>query len=308
MAGAPLAELIGHVAALAEDAAERPRPCRTLTEAAGRGDVELVRAFLDGGADIGERTLGFASPLDAAASAGHLPVVDLLLERGAPIERPGAMFPLLYFPVRNGHRAVVERLLRAGAPRDPDWSSRQAAEWEDEEDAADAARERHAADRTRDAAEAAAVDLVQEHGARLARAATAGGTPLLVVAAGAGATALVSAMLDAGADPAASGDGGSALVQAAAGAHVDILRLLLERGADACAADAAGLTPLIAAAGAGSLTAVELLLAHGADPRPRDRDRRTAATAACGPGEARMRARLDAAVTAWKGRRARRTP
>src|SRR5687768_11996122 len=43
-------------------AARRPPP-ETLTGAAGAGDVALTRAFLDGGADIEERSIGFASPL-----------------------------------------------------------------------------------------------------------------------------------------------------------------------------------------------------------------------------------------------------
>ena len=78
-----LSALLGHLAALSEDAAAWPAPCTTLTEAAVRGEAAAVAAFLDGGHDIDERTIGFASPLAAAAGRGHLEVVELLLQNNA---------------------------------------------------------------------------------------------------------------------------------------------------------------------------------------------------------------------------------
>lgn len=110
--------LIACLSALVEDAAATPLPPVSLTEAAVRGDVDAVRAFLDAGGDIEERTVGFASPLAAAASRGHLPVVELLIERGASLDPEGAAFPLLAFPIAHRRLQVVERLLKAGAPAD----------------------------------------------------------------------------------------------------------------------------------------------------------------------------------------------
>jgi ankyrin repeat protein len=272
----PLAALTRHLAALAEDAAARPAPCRTLTAAAVSGDVDLVRAFLDDGADIQERTIGFESPLAAAASAGHLAVVDLLLERGASLDQPDAMFPILHFPILHQRALMIEHLLRAGAPRDkhrrhlrlrakerhwaavdamleggmdPAWldpdhragleawraeNPDRLAAWRAAEAEADARRVapsrrgRPLEPTARAAEEAAAVGLVQAH-PELARASTASGTSLLVVAAQAGADELVRALLAAGADPDACGSGPSALMRAAERGDVEMLRLLLER-------------------------------------------------------------------------------
>ena len=108
--------LIAALSALVTDAAARPLPAVNLTEAAVRGDVEAVRAFLDGGADIEQRTIGFASPLAAAASRGNLEVVELLINRGADLDPAGSAFPLLHFPIVHRRLDVVERLLQAGAP------------------------------------------------------------------------------------------------------------------------------------------------------------------------------------------------
>ena len=113
--GSP-SRLITALAALATDAAARPLPPTNLTEAAVRGDLDGVRAFLDGGANIEERTIGFASPLAAAAGRGHRHVVDLLISRGASPDPEGAGLPLLSFPIANRRLDVVERLLKAGAP------------------------------------------------------------------------------------------------------------------------------------------------------------------------------------------------
>lgn len=108
--------LIAALSALAADAAARPLPPINLTEASVRGDVAAVRAFLDGCADIEQRTIGFTSPLAAAASRGHLDVVKLLIERGASLDPEGAAFPLLAFPIANRKLDAVEYVLKAGAP------------------------------------------------------------------------------------------------------------------------------------------------------------------------------------------------
>lgn len=108
--------LITALSALAADAAARPLRPVSLTEAAVRGDLDAVAAFCDAGAALEQRSIGFASPLAAAASRGHLAVVELLAARGANLDPESSAFPLLAFPIANRRLDVVEFLLKAGAP------------------------------------------------------------------------------------------------------------------------------------------------------------------------------------------------
>ena len=80
----------------------------------------------------------------------------------------------------------------------------------------------------------------------------------------ANAVAILTALLDAGADPNQAWDGESALYLAAK--HPALLRVLLERGADPNRATANGETPLSFCADWGHIESVRVLLAGGADP------------------------------------------
>jgi len=102
----------------------RPPPNRerglpdTLTGAASLGDVHLMRVFLERGADIEERSIGFASPLGAACAAGNLDAAAFLLERGAKLRPADAFITPIASAVSNGHLEVVKLLLRSGATID----------------------------------------------------------------------------------------------------------------------------------------------------------------------------------------------
>jgi hypothetical protein len=87
----------------------------TLTGAAAQGDLDLMQAFLKAGADPGERTPGFASPLVAACAAGQLEAVRFLIERGALLRPPDAVVTPVQAAVMNGHVEMVRVLLEAGA-------------------------------------------------------------------------------------------------------------------------------------------------------------------------------------------------
>ena len=99
----------------------RPLPGRerglpdTLTGAASLGDVALIRVFLERGADIEERSIGFASPLCAACAAGNLDAATFLLERGAKLRPADAFITPASSAVSNGHLDVVKLLMRSGA-------------------------------------------------------------------------------------------------------------------------------------------------------------------------------------------------
>jgi ankyrin repeat domain-containing protein 17 len=99
----------------------RPSPDRskglpeTLTGAVSIGDLELTRVFLAHGADLEERTIGFASPLTAACARGRPEMVALLLERGAKIKLKNQPLTPMYAAVANGHVEVVRMLMAKGA-------------------------------------------------------------------------------------------------------------------------------------------------------------------------------------------------
>jgi ankyrin repeat protein len=87
----------------------------TLTGAAALGDLGLMQAFLEGGADPGERTPGFASPLVAASAAGQVEAVRFLLARGATLRPKDAVVTPVQAAVMNGHVEMVRVLLEAGS-------------------------------------------------------------------------------------------------------------------------------------------------------------------------------------------------
>jgi len=77
-----------------------------------------MEAFLERGADPGERTPGFASPLVAACAAGQLEAVRFLLARGATLRPKDAVVTPVQAAVMNGNVEVVRVLLEAGATLD----------------------------------------------------------------------------------------------------------------------------------------------------------------------------------------------
>ena len=87
---------------------------RILTAAAGSGNVDVVRAILDLGADDNEFALDFA--LEAACMKNHAPVADLLLQRGADPDADDV--EALQMACQYGHLDVVRVLMERGAAAD----------------------------------------------------------------------------------------------------------------------------------------------------------------------------------------------
>lgn len=84
----------------------------TLYTAAYKGTVQVLRLFLDRGADIESRNQHGLTLLYIAAQQGHTQVVSLLLDRGADIEsRDEHDRTALYIAAYKGHTQAVSLLL-----------------------------------------------------------------------------------------------------------------------------------------------------------------------------------------------------
>jgi uncharacterized protein len=80
-------------------------------------DIADVRRLLDGGADINQQDEQGWTPLNWAAGKGSLPLVSLLLERGADIFKVGRDLRTPYMIALAAGHADVARLLRDAEDR-----------------------------------------------------------------------------------------------------------------------------------------------------------------------------------------------
>ncbi len=191
-----------------------------------------------------------------AAVTGDADALRRLLERDPNLYRGEYWYTQpIHFAVREGHLEAVRVLLDAGA--DP------AAVELNGEDLVTLARDR--------GHEAVAHLLEDVRGRRSPRTAPAVADHPIHIAATAGDSAQVRALLDAEPELVHRGDhaGRTPLHRAVAASAPEVVRLLLDRGADPNwpeGANAPRGAALHAAARAGDRPVVELLLAHGADP------------------------------------------
>ena len=89
-----------------------------LIEAAKKGDYRTVRSLLEGGADIhaDDKKAGGGTALHYAAEKSHIPVIRLLIKKGADVNRGNRhkATPLMH-GAEKGHTQVVNILLDHGA-------------------------------------------------------------------------------------------------------------------------------------------------------------------------------------------------
>ena len=88
-----------------------------LTWAANGGRLEAVRALIEAGADVNARQYEGATPLILAADKGFTDVVKALVEAGADVNatHPKEGFGPMDFAARSGHRELAAYLRESGA-------------------------------------------------------------------------------------------------------------------------------------------------------------------------------------------------
>ncbi len=80
------------------------------------GDIEKVKALINGGADINARWSRFGTPLRTAAAGDQKDVAELLIANGADVSiKDGNGRTPLFWAVQNGRSNMVEMLLAHGA-------------------------------------------------------------------------------------------------------------------------------------------------------------------------------------------------
>jgi hypothetical protein len=97
---------------------------KNIHEAAERNDVDAVKGFLDSGVKVNV-TRNKWTPLVTAAVAGHRKIVELLIDRGATIDKPcgDRGWTALMAAAINGRTPVCRMLINEGASvhaKDPD--------------------------------------------------------------------------------------------------------------------------------------------------------------------------------------------
>jgi ankyrin repeat protein/tetratricopeptide (TPR) repeat protein len=268
------------------------------------GHKAMVELLLSRGADVNAKDGGGRTPLHTAAGNGFISVVETLLKFKADVnardtERNGRNTPL-HLAAGNGHSAIVKLLVAAGADvnaKDVSGGTplmEAAAKGHRDTAAAllDAKADVNAADNNAATALHAAaeaghlevVTLLLERNALVNVQNDDKATPLLLAVFNQ-RTAVVKTLLEHKADPDLAGapkkrrgvsweEGNSVATPVYYSIkgrnNTDILALLLEHGADPDGTQTAGWRPLFQAIQDGNVRAVELLLAHKADPSKPD--------------------------------------
>lgn len=214
-------------------------PPMTPQAAAAVGDLDELRILLSREISApSDRIATLNDILLLAAEAGHVHVVEFLLDEGAQIN--SGTTTALHYAVQNDHRNVVELLLAKGADVN-----------------------------AKDGAGQTPVDLaIRRNRKEIVELLAAKGAEVTTIhtAAGLGDANKVKEFLEQGTDVnAKDGNGQTALHIAAGNNHKDIADLLLKQGADANARDRYNYTPLYYALWDEDKDMISFLISKGAD-------------------------------------------
>jgi len=233
-------------------------PVEGFVKNAAAGSLPEVKKYIASGCDPNAGDRNGTTGVIAAAKAGHINVVEFLLQNGAEVDREDAKFeatPLVWAAL-NGRTDVVKLLIEKGANTE--------------------AREK---ENGMAALHGAAVNghthtlkVILEYGIEVNCKDRDARTPLMW-AVSAGQIETIQALLDVGADLETREltQGMTAFIAAAASNQPDAMTVLLESGADIEARTFDGKTALMVAAFIGHFEVVKLLVASGADVKARDK-------------------------------------
>ncbi|XP_064088826.1 protein TANC2-like isoform X6 [Macrobrachium nipponense] len=236
---------------------------------AHQGHTEMVALLIEFGADVNQTNSEGVTALGLAAARGHCDVVRLLVQANASLTMKDKQnqTPMVQ-AAAAGHLNAVGYLLSCDWPGPHDLLRNQA-----HQSLVAAASNGHSnvVEFLLDMAE---VSVDGED--------TITGETALTVAAGAGHTALVAALLRAGASITRTNSrGASPLTCAVKNGHYEVAKLLLSQGVVVESPDASGRTPLMVAAAEGHLGLMELLISRGASISRTDREGLTPLGWAC---------------------------
>lgn len=108
--------LVGHENTNLNSRGSSANAMTPLLLATSKGQVDLVKLFLDKGANIEAKDIYGCTPLWISASNGHQGIVSLLLEKGADIKSEDHLgYNPIWISASNGHQQIVKMLLEKGA-------------------------------------------------------------------------------------------------------------------------------------------------------------------------------------------------
>jgi len=224
---------------------QKPKPAKSLRQAAATGNIEQVKLLISRGADVNERGVWGNTPLHYASMRGHAEVAELLISRGAYINAPdgrNAMTPL-HCAAASGNKQTVELLLSKGADINTKNRAGRTPLFE--------------AMKSPEAGRKEIVELLVAKGAKV---------PAMHLAAYMGDMEKVRKCLQDGIDINSQENFCCTALHAATnGGKKNVTEFLIGRGANIDARDTSGMTPLYYAAIHNCEDIVDLLLSKGAD-------------------------------------------
>uniref|UniRef100_A0A672INE5 Tetratricopeptide repeat, ankyrin repeat and coiled-coil containing 1a n=1 Tax=Salarias fasciatus TaxID=181472 RepID=A0A672INE5_SALFA len=254
------------------------------------GHVEMVSLLLEMGAPVDGATDNGVTPLCLAAAAGHADIVTQLCKKGAKVGHAdkNGQCALVHAGLK-GHTEIISILLGQ------DWGAEPPTDPQQHHGSETGTGKTQAAQQAVTAAASVGhtqvvkslLDLKDEQLAvQMDAHDSLWGETALSAAAGRGRLETCASLLERGAGlEIANRRGMVPLLGAAKHGHTQVVELLLKQGADISVSDKQGRTALTLAAAEGHMSTVELLLSKGASLSTADQDGLTALSWACMKGQ-----------------------